>query len=930
MPDSIRPIKIFISSPGDVTAERALAAKAVEGLNFKPRLRHHFHLLPLRWDDERVSIPMPANDSAQGAVNRYLIKPSDCDLVVVILWSKMGTAVTIDGEAYLSGTHYEFEDALRGAARNNGIPTVLVYRRDEELLISSKDPERQQKYAQLEQVENFFRGFNNPDGTIKIPYKKYEKPADFEKLLDGDLTAHLLYLLDHPPLVQPTAVPIPIEAPPLWQGSPFPGLKDFTEEQAPIFFGRGRETDALAEKVTANRFVAVVGASGSGKSSLVRAGLIPRLREAGAWHITRIVPGKSPFDALAEALINTIPALRGDPIEFAERAEKLAAILRQKPENLALRGALKNEKSKTNESALIFVDQFEELFTQTPENERAPFAAMLAHDDSLYVVITLRADFYHHAIPYLEKALREGTFTLDKPDAFSLLEMITRPAERAGLAFERGLPEQIVRDTGAEPGALALMAYALDELYHKDKKRLTFDDYRALGGVQGAIGTRAENTFAALSGDDEAKERHMQRVFHELVRVDERGTATRQRKPREGFGDDALVEAFIRARLLTTGEQEGAAVVEVAHEALFRSWERLKRWIAEAQADLILLRQVEEAAVEWDQHGQSNDWRWPAERLQPVYQMQERLQPHLDSMTLDFIEPEQNRLLREIQNIDTPHSRRSEIGERLSRIGDPRDGVGVRALIPDIDWCYVDAPPGAGIEVKGEKFPIQPFYIARYLVTSIQFKAFLEALDGFVDDRWWEGMPDDYRKQEMASARSGFSSYPRDSVSWYQSVAFTRWLDAKYRELGLFDAGTRHASSLQPSHHWQIRLPTEWEWQWAATGGNPANEYPWGVWDGRRANTTEAEINDHSTAVGMYPHGAAACGALDMAGNLWEWCLNEYEDVQRTTVEGNRTKVLRGGSFGLNQLFAACAYRDRLNPHFRFDPYGLRLVCVPY
>jgi formylglycine-generating enzyme required for sulfatase activity len=126
----------------------------------------------------------------------------------------------------------------------------------------------------------------------------------------------------------------------------------------------------------------------------------------------------------------------------------------------------------------------------------------------------------------------------------------------------------------------------------------------------------------------------------------------------------------------------------------------------------------------------------------------------------------------------------------------------------------------------------------------------------------------------------------------------------------------------------EVRIPTEWEWQWAAMNGKDERDYPWGDWDNYpRANTNKAGIQHRSTAVGMYPHGAAHCGALDMAGNLWEWCLNDYDNPEITDVYGNEeSKVLRGGSFNRNQNTAAASYRNHLNPYYGFSNRGFRVV----
>jgi formylglycine-generating enzyme required for sulfatase activity len=147
-------------------------------------------------------------------------------------------------------------------------------------------------------------------------------------------------------------------------------------------------------------------------------------------------------------------------------------------------------------------------------------------------------------------------------------------------------------------------------------------------------------------------------------------------------------------------------------------------------------------------------------------------------------------------------------------------------------------------------------------------------------------------------------------------------VDAKYRAFGLF--------AQFGSGDWIVRLPTEWEWQWMAQGGLAAKQYPWGDWDEHpRANTTEAGIGDRSTAVGMYPHGATDCGALDVAGNLREWCLNDYRDPQVVDGYSNgNNKVLRGGSFYNDQDYAAASYRYRSSPLSVNFYYGVRLVVA--
>jgi hypothetical protein len=458
-PAAPRRIRVFISSPGDVLQERKIAQDVIDTLRYDPMLQDKVYFDIIAWDKAGASTPMLATMTPQEAINQGLAVPSACDIVVVIFWSRMGTPLPHpeyqkpDGTQYLSGTEWEFWDGFH-AAKDKRLPLLVVYRRMERVLLDPDSDDFEAKVEQRKRINSFFDTFTNPDGSIKQGYNPYQTPEDFRRDFETHLRKLVARLLAEQPKQEQRKVEIPAKPVPTWQGSPFPGLRAFTEQEAPIFFGRGRETDQLVKMVAQSRFVAVVGASGSGKSSLVGAGLIPRLRENATegskdWYIVRCTPGEQPFVNLAEALIATVPSLAGDPIEIATRAEKLAAILQSAPDNLdkTLTHSLKNEPAWSQ--VLLFVDLFEELLTLTPEAQREPFAKMLTQvSDKTQVVVTMRADFYHRMLRYLEVPLRDGSFTLHKPSTIALYEMIVRPAERAGLVFEDGLAERIVRDTG--------------------------------------------------------------------------------------------------------------------------------------------------------------------------------------------------------------------------------------------------------------------------------------------------------------------------------------------------------------------------------------------------------------------------------------------------------------------------------------------------
>jgi hypothetical protein len=926
---TLRLIRIFLSSPSDVEDERAIARRAIKELADDPLIRNRAVLRTVAWDELSSRTPMLATLTPQEAINRRLPRPSDCEVVVVVFWARMGTPLPYpeykkpSGEPYYSGTEWEYLDAEGGAREHpDGRPLIVLYRRTEKMLIDIDDPEFEAKKEQRERVKAFFERFSDPSGSIVGGYNSYVTPDDFRALFEVDLRELVDMILSQPADRTATTVPVTDEEhEPAWppDKSPFPGLRAFGPDDASVFFGRGRETDALLKRLGESRFLAVVGASGSGKSSLVGAGLIPRLKDNAItgskdWRWIPFTPGEvsdDPFTALGvqlALLVDRTPRgladdLRADPAHIPDIAVQALAGW---PDWAEL---------------LLFVDQFEELFTVVHPDLRAPFVDLLdaaARADRLRIIATLRADFYHVCLKYkaLEELLRAGSFPLGIPNQIALYEMITRPTARAGLEFENGLPEALLADTGDEPGSLALMAYTLDELYQdccdSADGRLSHAAYDALGGVQGAIGTRAENTFAGLETEAQAT---LPRVFRELVEVDDRGTATRQRAPLAHFeSSDAawrLLEAFTEARLLTASRVGDEAVIEVAHEALFQSWPRLAGWIEDTQADLFLLRQLRQAVELWVRRGFRDDFLWTGQRLKDAQAMTERLQPRLNDTEREFLRSEVERLEEQLEDESLDHAARAGIGERLHVIGDTRPGVGLRPDgLPDIVWCPV---PGGTVtlERNAGTFEVQPFEIAKYPVTLMQFQAFLDDPEGFSHPAWWRDLAAD-KKHKRAPDTPTFrlSNNPRDSVSWYDAIAFCRWLSQKSGE--------------------KIRLPTEWEWQQAATGGNPRNKYPWGPdWeDGRRCNTYESGLN-RTTTVGLYPQGASPVGALDMSGNVFEWCLNEYEKAQNTDLAGDARRVVRGGAWLSNLNSARCVYRRRLNPFNRGDNLGCRLVRVP-
>lgn len=933
-------LRVFLASPGDVADERALARQALERLPYDPLLRGQVLIEPVAWDQPGAGVPMLATMTPQAAIEAGLPKPSECDIVVAIFWARMGRPLPPeyrkpDGSPYLSGTEWEYLNAL-AAAERGGKPEILVYRRTEKFLIDSDDPEFDEKRQQRERVKAFFAGFYNPDSSIRGGYNEYAAPEDFRQQLDLHLRSVVRRLQEGRRNVgrQMTQLAAPAPVPPLWKGSPFPGLRAFTPDDAPIFFGRGRETDELLRKLTdpSTHLLIVVGASGSGKSSLVAAGLLPRLKdnaiegskdwvlphvvssgegERKQWAGLRFTPGElgdNPLVALAARLVPMLPQQCVTPRRIADQLEA-------EPDAIAqLADSVLNARPAWAE-LLMFVDQFEELFSVVAERYRGSFIDVLAaaaRTPGLRIVATVRADFYHRCLerPKLAALVRIASFPLAAPGLAALFEMVSGPAARAGLALDEGLPARILEDTGNDPGALALLAFALHELYNARKAngRLTNDAYAGFGGVKGAISQRAEDTFARLPATAKTV---LPGVFRELVEVDPDGVATRRRASYERVVSTAearaLVDAFIEARLLVTDQSLAGAVVAVAHEALLREWPRMKAWVIDIADDLRLWRQAEASAAEWERSGQDPTYLWPQERLVLAQRALDELgidRAALDEPVGSFLRPEAERLLEELERPKTSHYRRAEIGDRLDRIGDPRPGVGLRTdRVPDIVWCEV---PGGNVTLAEDAgtFQVERFFIAKYPITFRQYKAFLDEPDGYANGRWWEDLE---HEPDPGEQYRPVRNCPADNVSWHDAIAYCRWLG--YR-LGF-----------------EVLLPTEWQWQQAATGGHADRAYPWGPeWIEGRANTAESRLS-RTTAVGMYPDGAAPHGALDLSGNVCEWCLNRYDPAGHISMGGPDTRVVRGGSWGYDLDYARSAARDYGSPDSRYFGIGLRVSC---
>jgi WD40 repeat protein/energy-coupling factor transporter ATP-binding protein EcfA2 len=391
---------------------------------------------------------------------------------------------------------------------------------------------------------------------------------------------------------------------------PYRGLRVFREDDAQFFFGRDREVQRLLEKLKSSRFVAVLGPSGSGKSSLVRAGLVPELH-AGVlsaveeWHVLVLRPGGTPLTALAAQLAT---------LRHGQAMQATLGALAEDSSTLHLSVELALADRPPGGRVLLVVDQLEEVFTLCrDESEREQLFSTLMHAATTpggrtVVIVTLRADFYARCAAYPEFAqmMAADQMLVGPMDRDALRQAIQEPARRVGLEFEQGLSDTILDDVVAEPGALPLMEHALLELWERRRGgMLTLEGFRQAGGVTGALAQRADEIFNGLSREQQQIAR---RVLLRLTQPGEGTEDSRRRasrtelSPPEGDGHfDEVLGRLIEARLLTTGRDEtGLDVVDVAHEALIRGWPRLRGWIDADRVGLLTHRRLTDAAREWE------------------------------------------------------------------------------------------------------------------------------------------------------------------------------------------------------------------------------------------------------------------------------------------------------------------------------------------
>lgn len=485
--------------------------------------------------------------------------------------------------------------------------------------------------------------------------------------------------------------------------NPFKGLRSFGEQDEADFFGRDRLVSDVIRRIRAGQsLVALIGASGSGKSSVVRAGVMPAVRKGAVdssseWFIAQMIPGSRPMIELEASLLRSsldAPDSLTDQLHDSEDG-LLRAALRVLPDNGRL---------------LLVIDQFEELFTLVEdEAERITFLNLLGPvlDDPhgrVVVLLTLRADFYDRplAYPAFSRRLGHGIINVPTLSLDELEEAVAEPMRHADLTIEPALLAALLTDVIGQPGALPLFQYTLTMLFDRRQgDRVTLEAYRLMGGLKGALAQRAEDLWSEL---DESESRAARQLFLRLVTITgDRGWTRRRVAASEltSLRDDLVatqrvIESFGQQRLLAFDRHQvsGSPTVEVAHEALLTEWPRLREWIDEARGDVVRHSALVAAMNEWRSADHNPDYM-------PVGQRLADYESWADQTVLDLTDLEQDFLATSVaarDDADRDDTDREVIGARLQRRSRQRLGllfVAVAALVLVLAYAVI---PRSGVD----------------------------------------------------------------------------------------------------------------------------------------------------------------------------------------------------------------------------------------
>lgn len=603
-------IRIFISSPGDVQQERNIARNVIEELN--SLYAKYAKLEVLMWED----FPLTTESTFQEGID-YFLKNESIDFAVFILWSRLGTPLCTkfakpDGSPYKSGTEYEY-DLMCDLQRRNGSPRILTYVKTKEILPSVNTQEELfEFFKQKDGVKAFLKEhFYDESTNSNYAYLQFEEQTSFENKLRNHLQGLIKPLLGNVSEIKE------------WEGNPYVGLNSFEYEQSTIFFGRRHlvydVSSQLLEDESQKRSLIVLGESGSGKSSFVKAGLLPFLCRSNDTDFRIVTPsmfGGAMYQGLLDMLVDRFRFLKDNPF-----MDELKAGVNEDTNFKHLAFAFKNNN---HNDFILYIDQFEELFSdnQITEEERRKVILLLKGIVSTYcinVFMSMRSDFYNRFSLYGNLAqLKAMAVTVDIPliGISEMSEIVDEPAKKACLKWEidhkgNSLNEVVVKDASVIRD-LPLIEFALSELYNlRDENNcLTFAAYEKIGRLKGAIVAYADNFYNKLTEDEKVA---LDEVLGYVISVSptQRNTYVRRTTLLEELEKEpahkSIVKKLIDAHIFLTGKNHnGEPTVTIVHETLINHWEIIQSWV-KAQDDFLQSNTYyEQRAKHWNERGKSS------------------------------------------------------------------------------------------------------------------------------------------------------------------------------------------------------------------------------------------------------------------------------------------------------------------------------------
>ena len=948
-------LKIFLSSPSDVRPERIAADRVLQRI--KREFYHYFELDLVMWERE----PLTASSHFQ----ENIIPPRQTDVLILILWSRIGMLLPkekflgpISGKA-VTGTEWEFEDALL-SNKTRKYPDILAYRKKTPITAVLDNVEAvEEMLRQKKLVEDFFRTwFYDKNESFSAAFHVFENTSSFEEILETHLRALLKSKIGNSigELHAPESVP-------RWHlGNPFRGLLSFDIEFSSVFFGRTKAQGELKELLTkqinaGTPFVLVVGASGSGKSSLVKAGLLADLLvpgmigRVGLTRYAILTPssnGRNLLDKLSESILRKTALW-----EINKDQQELAALLKEGLDqvNLVIRHGLQlaaDAAQLTNIAEarlIIIVDQLEEIFTQESiTNEDAVdfinCLNLLSKSGLVWVIATMRSDFFDQLerLPELANLSANGRYLVLPMEPAEIAQSIRNPAREAGLQFEFiesigiSLDELIQQEAAKDTAILPLLSFVLDQLWQRKRSDgvLTFEAYKSLGGLSGALGSRAEEVFDTLSINEQLE---LPRLIRQLVAVGKEGQIaskwTSLDRFQQGSSTRKLIDAFLQpnARLLIIDANAAGSRVRVSHEALLTHWQRASDIVRTERRDIELQEQLEKASKRWEQ---SQD-RFKTSLLIP------QGQPLNEALNL---------LQR--WNFDLQEDLRHYITESKIRIKREKNkrifaGIGFVALVPivcSLIWFFLVWKGVNSVEedLKFVSIPSGCFQMGSPDDEKVSYRyekpAHRVCLDSFemgkfhvTREQWAKVMP----HNSDPSSFKNTENLPIESISWNEAKTF-------YRLMNIFGKET-------------YRFPTDAEYEYATRAGTKTARY-WGdrienacEYENissieRRKDNQEAPVanckDGYVTTAPVGTYKPNPFGLHDMLGNVFSYTEDCWHDSYIDAPTDGRAwinkscdlHVLRGGGWDAPPSIVRSANRYYEANDARSNGHGFRLVRI--